>query len=95
MGRKLQCHKGNFLVISQVHCARKYIQHRLVDLFHYTRNKYRLHLVEVVGVISVEMTFTIAFAYLEGGKFYHIVWVFKKLKGIIMKSDVMPQVKLT
>lgn len=47
-------------------------------------------MVEIVCVISTEKTFTIAFAYVA-----NFVWVLENLKGLFMRQDAIPHVKLT
>ncbi|KAH1205935.1 hypothetical protein GmHk_16G046513 [Glycine max] len=37
-------------------------------------NRYRLSLLDIVGVTPIEMTFSIAFAYLEGERINNVVW---------------------
>ncbi|KAJ1390985.1 OTU domain [Sesbania bispinosa] len=61
----------------------------------YKTNKYRLPLLEVVRVTSIELTFSVAFAYMEQEKADNFMWVLEKLKSMISFLDVSPQVIVT
>ncbi|KAJ1407064.1 MULE transposase domain [Sesbania bispinosa] len=61
----------------------------------YKTNKYMLPLLEVVGVTSTELTFSVAFAYMEQEKADNFTWVLEKLKTMIPFPDVSPQVIVT
>ncbi|KAJ1407159.1 MULE transposase domain [Sesbania bispinosa] len=58
------------------------------------RDKY-LPLVEIVGVISTELTFSVAFAYMEQARLDNFTWVLEKLRTMILRSDTSPQVIVT
>lgn len=60
----------------------------------YKTNRYRLPLLEIVGVTSTEMTFSIAFVYMETEKMENYVWAMEKLRSL-MVSDVLPEVIVT
>ncbi|XP_058725644.1 PKS-NRPS hybrid synthetase cheA-like [Vicia villosa] len=61
----------------------------------YKTNKYRQPLFEIVGMTSTELTFTVAFAYMECEQTESYIWVLDKLKQLFVKKDVVPQVILT
>ena len=48
----------------------------------YKTNKYRLLLLDIVGVTPIGMTFSIVFAYLEGERLNNVVWALKRFRGI-------------
>jgi len=58
-------------------------------------NRYRLSLLDIVGVTPIEMTFSIAFAYLEGERINNVVWALEWFRGIFMRRDIIPQVIVT
>lgn len=76
---------------------------KLLNAFHivllidstYKTNRYRLPLLEIVGVASTELTFSVAFAYLEFERVDNLTWVLEKLRGLILKDDAIPQVIVT
>ena len=61
----------------------------------YKTNKYRLSMLEIVGMTSTECTFEVAFAYIESERKEKIYWVLEKLKGMFIKEGLFPQVILT
>ncbi|XP_058762940.1 uncharacterized protein LOC131636340 [Vicia villosa] len=61
----------------------------------YKTNKYRQPLFEIVGMTSTELTFAVAFAYMECEQTESYCWVLDKLKQLFVKKDVGPQVILT
>ncbi|XP_058769876.1 PKS-NRPS hybrid synthetase cheA-like [Vicia villosa] len=61
----------------------------------YKTNKYRQPLFEIVGMTSTELTFAVAFAYMECEQTESYIWVLDKLKQLFVKKDVVPQVILT
>ena len=61
----------------------------------YKTNKYRQPLFEIVGVTSTELTFAVAFAYMESEQTETLCWVLDKLKQLFTKQGLWPQVILT
>ncbi|XP_050913303.1 protein FAR-RED ELONGATED HYPOCOTYL 3 [Lathyrus oleraceus] len=61
----------------------------------YKTNKYRQPLFEIVGITSTELTFAVAFAYMESEQIENFCWVLEKLKELFVKKDLCPQVILT
>ncbi|KAI5435977.1 hypothetical protein KIW84_022415 [Lathyrus oleraceus] len=61
----------------------------------YKTNKYRQPLFEIVGMTSTELTFVVAFAYMESEQTENFCWVLEKLKELFVKKDLCPQVILT
>ncbi|KAI5417739.1 hypothetical protein KIW84_042378 [Lathyrus oleraceus] len=61
----------------------------------YKTNKYRQPLFETVGMTSTELTFAVAFAYMESEQIENFCWVLEKLKELFVKKDMCPQVILT
>jgi len=58
----------------------------------YKTNRYRLPLLDIVGVTLTGMTFSVAFAYLEGKCINNVVWTLERFRGILF--DVMQFLKL-
>ncbi|KAI5409575.1 hypothetical protein KIW84_055122 [Lathyrus oleraceus] len=58
-------------------------------------NKYRKPLLEIVGMTSIELTFIVAFVYMEYEQTENFCWVLEKLKELFVKKDLCPQVILT
>ena len=44
----------------------------------YKTNKYRLLLLDIVGVIPIGMTFSVAVVYLEGERLNNVVWALER-----------------
>ncbi|CAK8542244.1 unnamed protein product [Lathyrus sativus] len=61
----------------------------------YKTNKYRQPLFEIVGMTSTELTFAVAFAYIESEQTETFCWVLDKLKQLFVKKEMCPQVILT
>lgn len=61
----------------------------------YKTNKYRQSLFEIVGMTSTELTFAVAFAYMESEQTENFCWVLDKLKQLFVNKDVCPQVIVT
>ncbi|KAJ1434374.1 MULE transposase domain [Sesbania bispinosa] len=76
---------------------------KLLNIFHivliidtiYKTNKYKLPLLEVVGVTSTKLTFSVAFAYIEQEKLDNFMWVLEKIRSMILVTDVSPEVIVT
>ncbi|KAL5122085.1 PKS-NRPS hybrid synthetase [Glycine soja] len=61
----------------------------------YKTTRYQLPLLEIVGVTSTELTFSVAFAFVESERADNFTWALQKLRGLIVKEDDMPQVIVT
>ncbi|KAH1189091.1 Protein FAR1-RELATED SEQUENCE 5 [Glycine max] len=61
----------------------------------YKTNRYRLPLLDIVGVTPIGIIFSIAFAYLEGERINNVVWALERFRGIFLRRDVIPQVIAT
>jgi len=61
----------------------------------YKTNKYRLPLLEIVGVTSTGLTFSAAFAFLFSEKQNNFIWALERLRGLFMTSEGGPQVVVT
>ncbi|KAJ1388696.1 MULE transposase domain [Sesbania bispinosa] len=76
---------------------------KLLNMFHivliidttYKINKYQLPLLEIVGVTSTGLTFSVAFAYMEQARSNNFTWVLEKLRAMILILDTSPQVIVT
>jgi len=55
----------------------------------------QLSLLDIIGVTPTRMTFSAAFAYLEGERFNNVVWVLQRFHGLFMKGDALPGVIVT
>lgn len=55
----------------------------------YKTNMYKFSLLEIVGVTSTELTFSVAFVLMECEKEDNYTWVLEKLKGMMVK-DTLP-----
>lgn len=53
----------------------------------YKINKYRLPLLEIVGVTSTKLTFSIAFVYLESERSNNFIWALKRLQGLFLTEN--------
>jgi len=68
---------------------------KLLNAFHivllmdsiYKTNKYRLPLLEIVGVTSTGSTFSVAFVLLSNERENNFVWALQKLKGLFVTVD--------
>ena len=61
----------------------------------YKINKYRLLLLNIIGVTPIEMTFSDAFAYLEGQHPNNVVWALEWFWGIFLRRVALPEVIVT
>ncbi|KAH1253358.1 Protein FAR1-RELATED SEQUENCE 5 [Glycine max] len=61
----------------------------------YKTNKYRLPLLDFVGVTPTAMTFSAGFAYLEGERVNNIVWALERFRGLFLRNDRLPVVIVT
>ncbi|KAL5123523.1 PKS-NRPS hybrid synthetase [Glycine soja] len=62
----------------------------LIDSTYKTR--YRLSLLDIVGVTPTEMTFLAVFAYLEREHVNNVVWALKWFQGIFVRHDALPRI---
>ncbi|KAH1233383.1 Protein FAR1-RELATED SEQUENCE 5 [Glycine max] len=61
----------------------------------YKTNRYRLPLLDIVGVTPTEMTFSAGFAYLEGERVNNLVWALERFRGLFLRNDRLPIVIVT
>ncbi|KAL5141614.1 Protein FAR-RED ELONGATED HYPOCOTYL 3 [Glycine soja] len=61
----------------------------------YKTNKYRLPLLNFVGVTPTAMTFSAGFAYLEAERVNNIVWALERFRGLFLRNDRLPVVIVT
>ncbi|XP_028106832.1 uncharacterized protein LOC114305895 [Camellia sinensis] len=77
--------------------GRSQMQHLLGELTKYNyieRHRYQLPLLEIVGVTSTEMTFSVAFTYLQYERVDNYAWVLATLRDV-MDGFVVPTVIVT
>ncbi|KAL5133350.1 Protein FAR1-RELATED SEQUENCE 6 [Glycine soja] len=53
----------------------------------YKTNRYRLPLLDFVGVTPTTMTFSDGFAYLEAERVNNIVWALERFRGLFLRND--------
>ena len=76
---------------------------KLLNVFHYVvvidstykTNRYRLPLLEIVGMTPTSLTFSVAFVFMESERANNMVWVLENLRGLIMSDDCLPDVIVT
>ncbi|KAH1209786.1 Protein FAR1-RELATED SEQUENCE 5 [Glycine max] len=61
----------------------------------YKTNRYRLPLLDFVGVTPTMMTFSARFAYLEAERVSNIVWALERFRCLFLKNDCLPVVIVT
>jgi len=61
----------------------------------YKINRYRLPLVDFVGMTPTGMTFFAGFAHLEGERVNNIVWALERFRGLFLRRDRLPVVIVT
>ncbi|KAH1226067.1 PKS-NRPS hybrid synthetase [Glycine max] len=61
----------------------------------YKTNRYRLPLLDFVGVTPTAMTFSAGFAYLEAERVNNIVWALERFRGLFLRNDRLPVVIVT
>ena len=61
----------------------------------YKTNRYRLSLLDIVGVTPTGMTFSTTFAYLEGERLNNVVWALEWFQGIFLIRDALLGVIVT
>ena len=59
----------------------------------YKTNRYRLPLLDFVGVTPTGMTFFVGFTYLEGERLNNEVWALECFRGIFLTRDALPGVR--
>ena len=60
----------------------------------YKTNRYRIPLLEIVGVTSTDLTFSIAFAYIDIEREDNYTWALERLRSV-MDADVLPELIVT
>ncbi|KAH1203730.1 Protein FAR1-RELATED SEQUENCE 5 [Glycine max] len=61
----------------------------------YKINRYRLPLLDFVGVIPTGMTFSVGFTYMEGERVNNVIWTLKWFRGLFLRRDSLPVVIVT
>jgi len=61
----------------------------------YKTNRYRLPLLDFVGVTPTTMTFFAVFAYLEGECVNNIILALERVRGLFLRNDRLPVVIFT
>ncbi|KAH1189464.1 putative protein FAR1-RELATED SEQUENCE 10 [Glycine max] len=61
----------------------------------YKTNRYKLPLLDFVGVTPTAMTFSAGFAYLEAERVNNIVWALERFHGLFLRNDRLPVVIIT
>ncbi|KAH1233760.1 Protein FAR1-RELATED SEQUENCE 5 [Glycine max] len=61
----------------------------------YKTNRYRLPLLDFVGVTPTAMTFFAGFAYLKAERVNNIVWALERFRGLFLRNDRLPLVIVT
>ncbi|KAL5123067.1 hypothetical protein HKD37_02G003737 [Glycine soja] len=61
----------------------------------YKTNRYRLPLLDFVGVTPTGMTFSTGFAYVEGEHVNNVVWALQRFRGLFLKRDALLRVIVT
>ncbi|KAL5150151.1 Protein FAR1-RELATED SEQUENCE 5 [Glycine soja] len=61
----------------------------------YKTNRYRLPLLDFVGVTPTAMTFSAGFAYLEAERINNIVWALERFRGLFLRNGRLPIVIVT
>ncbi|KAL5193526.1 Protein FAR1-RELATED SEQUENCE 5 [Glycine soja] len=61
----------------------------------YKTNRYRLPLLDFVGVTPTGMSFSTGFAYVKGERVNNLVWALQWFRGLFLKRDVLPGVIVT
>ncbi|KAH1222137.1 putative protein FAR1-RELATED SEQUENCE 10 [Glycine max] len=61
----------------------------------YKTNRYRLSLLDFVGVTPTGMTFSAGFAYVEGECVNNLVWTLQRFRGLFLNRDALPGIIVT
>ena len=56
---------------------------------------YKLSLLDIVGITPIRMTFSVAFACLEGEHLNNVFWVLQRFQGLFMRVDAFLGVIVT
>ncbi|XP_057452554.1 protein FAR1-RELATED SEQUENCE 5-like [Lotus japonicus] len=95
----------NLTTIRQVYNERMTHMRALIEIQHlmrlleedstYKTNKYRIPLLEMVGMTSIGFTYTIAFGYTCNEREAEVTWTLQKLRGLILREEDMSKVIIT
>ncbi|KAH1203028.1 hypothetical protein GmHk_17G049364 [Glycine max] len=77
----------NIMLMLKEHNANSYSTYKTI--------RYRLSLLDFVGVTPTRMTFTTGFAYLEDERVNNVVWALERFRGLFLKRDSLPGVIVT
>ncbi|KAL5148319.1 hypothetical protein HKD37_13G035375 [Glycine soja] len=82
---------------SSIRRADTEMQHLMKLLEHstYKTNRYKLPLLDFVGVTPTAMTLSTGFAYLEDERVNNIVWALERFRGLFLRNDRLPVVIIT
>ncbi|KAH1222324.1 hypothetical protein GmHk_12G035514 [Glycine max] len=61
----------------------------------YKTNRYKLSLLDIVGVTPTRMTLSVGFAYLEGERLNNVVWALQRFRGLFIRVDAFLRVIVT
>ncbi|XP_050908699.1 protein FAR-RED ELONGATED HYPOCOTYL 3-like [Lathyrus oleraceus] len=61
----------------------------------YKINKYKLPLLEIIGVTFIKMTFSVGFVFLENGKGENVSWTLEVCQVMLKDKKYMPKVIVT
>ncbi|KAH1254465.1 Protein FAR1-RELATED SEQUENCE 5 [Glycine max] len=61
----------------------------------YKTNRYKLPLLDFVGVTPTGMTFFVGFAYLKGERVNNVVWALERFRGLFLRCDGLAIVIMT
>ena len=61
----------------------------------YKTNRYRLPLLDFVGVTPTGMPFSAGFAYLEGERLNNVIWALERFRDIFLRRDALPGLIVT
>ncbi|KAH1212598.1 hypothetical protein GmHk_14G040753 [Glycine max] len=92
-----QIYNARSAYCSSIRGADTEMQHLMKLLEHstYKTNRYRLPLLDFVGVTPTAMTFSAGFAYLEAERVNNIVWALERFRGLFLIHDRLPLVIVT
>ncbi|KAL5130291.1 PKS-NRPS hybrid synthetase [Glycine soja] len=61
----------------------------------YKTNRYKLPVLDFVGMTPIEMTFSADFAYLEGEHLNNVIWALECFRGLFLRRDALAGVIVT
>ena len=61
----------------------------------YKTNRYKLSLLDIVGVTPTRMTFFVTFSYLKRERLNNVVWALEQFRGTFLKRDELLRVIVT